>query len=121
MDTVFTNEERMKEIEVFGIPALFTQQRVPHDAVYPGLFRYELESFDQSKLHVAETARVKFLGTILTPVAIPTDDRGHRDFGPGDLVIDTGAGSYTPEEFERKYLSPEFDREGQMERYGKES
>ena len=27
--------ERMKEIEIFGIPALFTEKRIDHDAVYP--------------------------------------------------------------------------------------
>lgn len=26
--------ERMKEIEIFGIPALFTEKRIDHDAVY---------------------------------------------------------------------------------------
>ena len=36
--------ERMKEIEIFGIPALFTEKRIDHDAVYPGMYRYELET-----------------------------------------------------------------------------
>ena len=34
--------ERMKEIEIFGIPALFTEKRIDHDAVYPGMYRYHL-------------------------------------------------------------------------------
>ena len=113
------HQERMREIEIFGIPALFTSQRVAHDAVYPGLFRYELESSDNALGHVAETATSGFLGTVLTPVAIPTDKQGQREIGPGDLVFDTGAGSYTPEEFEEKYLSPEYDEQQREARYGK--
>ena len=29
--------ERMKEIEIFGISALFTEKQIDHDAVYPGM------------------------------------------------------------------------------------
>ena len=36
---------------------------------------------------------------------------------PGDLFLDIEAGSYTPAEFEEKYLSPDYDP--QAERYGK--
>ena len=32
--------ERMKEIEIFGIPALFTEKRIDHDAVYPGMYLF---------------------------------------------------------------------------------
>lgn len=35
--------ERMKEIEIFGIPALFTEKRIDHDTVYPGMYRYWYE------------------------------------------------------------------------------
>ena len=45
--------------------------------------------------------------------------RGHLK--PGDLVMDTGAGYYTPSEFEEKYLSPDYDNGARAERYGKES
>ena len=34
--------------------------------------------------------------------------------------MDTGAGYYTPAEFEEKYLSPDYDEGTQQERYGKD-
>lgn len=112
-------QERMREIEIFGVPALFTINRVAHDAVYPGMFRYELESHDDfpnSPRHLTDTATARFLGTVLTPVPIPMEN-GQREIEPGDLFLDIQAGHYTPEEFEEKYLSPDYDQHG--ERYGK--
>lgn len=38
---------------------------------------------------------------------------------PGELVMDTGAGYYTPAEFEEKYLSPDYGGGARAERYGK--
>lgn len=111
--------ERMREIEIFGIPALFTDRKIAHDAVYPGMFRYELEAaadFPDSPRRLTDTASDTFLGTVLTPLPIPMHN-GQRNIEPGDLFLDTGAGSYTPEEFEAKYLSPYADSSG--ERYGK--
>lgn len=60
--------ERMKEIEIFGIPALFTEKRIDHDAVYPGMYRYELETVNNGPKRVSDTASGTFLGTVLTPV-----------------------------------------------------
>ncbi len=114
-----TNMERMREIEVFGVPALFTNNRIAHDAVYPGMFRYELQAdreIPSSPRYLSDTAPSGFLGTILTPVAITIVDN-QREIEPGDLFLDTGAGHYTPAEFEEKYLSPSSDPDA--ERYGK--
>ena len=44
-----------------------------------------------------------------------------RDLKPGELVMDTGAGYYTPAEFEEKYLSPDYGGGASAERYGKEN
>ena len=38
------SQERMREIEIFGIPALFSPNRISDDETYPGLHRYELPS-----------------------------------------------------------------------------
>ena len=84
MENPNTTPERMREIEIFGVPALF-------------------------------------MGAVLTPVPIPVLADGPRDLKPGDLVMDTGAGYYTPAEFEEKYLSPDYDDGTRAERYGKES
>jgi len=110
--------ERMKEIEIFGVPALFTDKPIPPEAVYPGMFRYELRSGQDRQLRCqADGPDGKFLGTVLTPVPIPMD--GQREIGLGELVLDTGAGCYTPSEFEEKYLSPNYDPAVQEERFGK--
>ena len=109
---------RMREIEIFGIPALLTFEPVAHDAVYPGMFRYELRAGDSSPEQaqfVAQTAETGFLGTVLTPVPIPMMEDGERELEDGDLILDTEAGYYTPEEFEAKYLSPDYE----ADRFGK--
>ena len=116
--------ERMREIEIFGVPALFTDKAIPLEAVYPGMSRYELLAGDgdpECPRYAATQPGGKFLGTVLTPVPIflyPSDTQ--REIGPGDLVLDTGARSYTPAEFEEKYLSPDYDEGTQRERYGKD-
>lgn len=93
-----TPSERMREIEVFGVPALFTEERIAHDAVYPGMFCYELRSDDEildSPRYLADKATVGFLGTVLTPVPIPMSN-GQRGIEPGDLFLDIEKGYYTP-------------------------
>ena len=118
-----TTQERMREIEIFGVPALFTDKAIPPEAVYPGMSRYELLAGDsdlESPRYASSEPDGKLLGTVLTPVPIflyPLDTQ--REIGPGDLVLDTEAGYYTPAEFEEKYLSPDYDG-AQQERYGKD-
>ncbi len=120
MENPNTIPERMREIEIFGVPALFTSKAIPPEAVYPGMFRYELQTGDGQRPHrLAEGPGGKFLGTVLTPVPVPVE--GQREIGPGELSLDTGAGYYTPSEFEEKYLSPDYDPASRKERYGKES
>ena len=115
------NQERMREIEIFGIPALFSPNRVAPGDVYPGLHHYELMSgpmFPDSPRHLTADAGEKFLGTVLSPVKIHLTTDGHREIEPGDLFLDIEAGSYTPTEFEEKYLSPDYGP--QTDRYGKQ-
>ncbi len=112
MENPNTIPERMREIKIFGVPALFTSRAIPPEAVYPGMFRYELQTGDGQRPHCLAEGP---LGTVLTPIPVPME--GQREIGPGELSLDTGAGYYTPSEFEEKYLCPEFDG---MDRYGKE-
>ena len=114
------NQERMREIEIFGIPALFSPNRIDAEDVYPGLHRYELMSgpaFPDSPRHNTQDAGEKFLATVLSPELIHLTADGQREIEPGDLFLDIEAGAYTPAEFEAKYLSPDYD--AQTERYGK--
>ena len=112
--------ERMKEIEVFGIPALFTNDRMGRETVYPGMYRYELlagEEVPDRPRYLAQDAGDRFLGTVLTPVPVPLSQEGQREIEPGDLFLDIDAGEYTPAAFEEKYLSPDYGPEA--DRYGK--
>lgn len=61
--------ERMKEIEIFGVPALFTDKAIPPEAVYPGMSRYELLAGDgdpERPRYAATQSGGKFLGTVLS-------------------------------------------------------
>ena len=80
-----TNQERMREIEIFGIPALFSPNRIATENVYPGLHHYELMSgptFPDSPRCLTADAGEKFLGTVLSPrrrevsghSALPSED-----------------------------------------------
>lgn len=107
-----TIAQRMKEIEVFGVPALFSFNRITAEAVYPGMYRYELmaESENTNRPQgLGFDAGSRFLGTVLTPVPIPLMAQGIREFGPDDLFMDVDSGTYTPAEFEEKYLSPDYE------------
>ena len=115
-----TNQERMREIEIFGIPALFSPDRIAVEDVYSGLYRYEFMSsptFPDSPRHLTADAGEKFLGTVLSPVKIYLTADGQREIEPGDLFLDIEAGDYTPAEFEEKYLSPDYGP--QTDRHGK--
>ena len=65
--------------------------------------------------------QVKKKGVELMIALDVSNSMGQREIGPGELSLDTGAGYYTPSEFEEKYLSPDYDPASRKERYGKES
>ena len=112
-------QERMREIEIFGVPALLTFAPVGHDAVYPGMFRYELQSSRDLPCRarfLVERANTGFLGTVLTPVPMELPEDGKRKIMRGDLVMKKDDIYLTPEEFEEKYLGPDID----AARFGKQ-
>ena len=90
--------ERMREIEIFGVPALLTDNAIPPEAVHPGMSRYELLAGDggpEQPRYAATRPGGKFLGTVLNPVPIFLHAQDtQREIGPGDLILDTGAGYY---------------------------
>lgn len=101
-------QERMREIKIFGVPALLTFAPVRHDAVYPGMFRYELQSsgdFPCRARFLVERATTGFLGTVLTPVPMELPEDGKRKIMQGDLMMKKDDVYLTPEEFEKKYLA----------------
>ena len=109
METI-TAQTPMREIEIFGIPALFTEQVIPPDEQIPGMHYYELISADDGET---------LLGSVLTLIPVEIENENGRDVYDGDLVLDTESETLTPEEFGEKYLSPAFDDDPD-ERYGKD-
>lgn len=92
----------MKEIEIFGVPALFTPHKVDRAAILPGMHCYEIQTSPFTLLPEAEQ---NFYGTVLTPIPLELPDDCRRRIEPGDF-LNFGTGFYTIAEFEAKYLSP---------------
>lgn len=105
-----TGQTPMREIEIFGIPALFTDQDIPPDGQIPDMHYYELISAEDGET---------LLGTVLTVIPVELPEGGERDVYDDDLMLDTVGGLLTPEEFAEKYLSP-VSGPDLSERYGKE-
>ena len=105
-----TEQTPMREIEIFGIPALFTDQEIPFDANICDMHCYELISAEDGKT---------LLGTVLTGFPVEIPESGERDVFDDDLMLDTTGVMLTPEEFAEKYLSP-VSGPDLNERYGKE-
>ena len=105
-----TAQTPLREIEIFGIPALFTEQVIPPDAKIPGMYYYEIVSNGEDS--------EKLLGTVVTLIPVEIPDEDGREIYGADLVLDTEGELLTPEEFGEKYLSPSYDPEAE-ERYGK--
>ena len=104
-----TEQTPMREIEIFGIPALFTEKEIPHEKIFD-MHCYELFNAEDG---------VTFLGTVLTAVPVEVPANGERDVYDDDLMLDTAGEVLTPAEFAEKYLSP-VSGPNLEERYGKE-
>ena len=104
-----TEQTPMREIEIFGIPALFTEQEIPNEKIFD-MHCYELFSAEDG---------VTFLGTVLTAIPVEVPESGERDVYDDDLMLDTAGEVLTPEKFAEKYLSP-VSGPNLEERYGKE-
>ena len=107
---IITEQTPLQEIEIFGIPALFTEQRISPDEEIPGMHHYELISAEDGETQI---------GTVLTLIPVEIEDEAGREVYDGDFVLDTGGDMLTPEEFADKYLSPQYDPNPD-ERYGKD-
>ena len=102
METI-TAQTPMREIELFGTPALFTEQIIPPDQQIPGMHYYELISAEDGET---------LLGTVLTLIPVEIEDENGRDVYDGDLKDDEDGEMLTPEEFSDKYFTPHYNEEG---------
>ena len=99
-----TAQTPMREIEIFGIPALFTDQEIDPDEIGTAMHCYVLVSAEDGET---------LLGTVLTPIPVELPENGERDVYDNDLLLDTEGMTLTPEEFEEKYLSPDYEDGGE--------
>ena len=111
----------MEEVEVFGVPALYTPHRVSRQTVHMGLYCYELQADAQGGQpdRLMDKAETGFVGTILTPVPVEGTKGEGRAIGPEDFQRGVEDISYTPARFEAKYLSPGVDPIRLEQVYGK--
>lgn len=105
-----TEKTPMREIEIFGIPALFTDRDIPPNERICDMYCYELASAADGQM---------FLGSVLTAIPVEIPESGERDVYASDLILDTAGKPLTPEGFAEKYLSPVYGPD-LNERYGKE-
>ena len=94
-----------EEVEAFGVPALFTDERVSAAEIPPGLFRYDLRGSDDDPgepATVEKYARVNHAGTLIAVKPIEIPEEGYRLLTEDSGLNFTGAALTLPE-FRRKY------------------
>ena len=123
MSIINASTTKMEEIEIVGIPALYTPYKVSRQTVHLGMYCYELqagpEDWGQPR-RLMDEAGEGFFGTVLTPVPVEGADGEGLAIGPEDFKAELGIGYYTPAEFGDKYLSPGYDPLRLEQIYGKE-
>ena len=98
---------KFEEVEILGIPALFTTERVSRATVPAGMYAYDLQTDETDWTQPCVLARhilVEHYGTVLTAAPIDLPPNGYLDLRAGDFVFGGGADMLTPREFEQKYL-----------------
>ncbi len=99
--------EVFEEVEILGIPALFTTLRVSRATVPAGMYAYDMQTDEEDWSQpclLAKHIMVEHYGTVLTASPIDLPPSGYLDLKPGDLVQGSGAELLTVREFEQKYL-----------------
>ena len=122
MNVINASITKMEEIEIFGIPALYTPYKVSRQTVHLGMNCYEVqaapEDWSQPRRLMTEVDS-GFYGTILTPIPVEGVGAEGRIIEAGDFLDELQIGYYTPAEFEDKYLSPGYDPLRLEQIYGK--
>ncbi len=97
-------EEEYQEVEVFEVPALFSNGRVADSDVPEGFYRYDLRGSGDDPgdpVSVENRVVVNHAGTILATQPLPIPERGFLNLGE---ELNFTGGMSTPEQF-REYLS----------------
>ena len=112
----------MREIEIFGFPALFSPHSVSPSTVHLGLCQFEIKAKTggmEETFSLTKKAQENFYGTVLSLIPIDLPENGERSILPGDMQVEEQSKLYTPAEFERKYFDPDYIPSQFSERYGK--
>ena len=115
MNVINASITKMEEIEIFGIPALYTPHKVSRQTVHLGMYCYELqaapEDWGQPRRLMNEVDE-GFYGTVLTPVPVEGAEGAGLVIGPEDFKAELGSGSYTPPGLGDKNLSARYEPDG---------
>ncbi|MBQ6207144.1 MAG: hypothetical protein IJK52_08680, partial [Oscillospiraceae bacterium] len=82
-----------EEVEAFGVPALFTDERVSAAEIPPGLFRYDLRGSDKNPgqpVAVENHVGVNHAGTLITAKPLPVPKNGFLPLTEEDGLDFTG-------------------------------
>lgn len=111
MSALNAKKAHFQEVELLGVPGLFTALRVDRSTIPPGMYAYDMqtskEDWSQPCL-LAQDITAEHFGTILTASPIELPANGYRDLKPGDFSESGGLTGMTAAEFECKYLSPKY-------------
>lgn len=109
MSAVDVRTGHFEAVEILGIPALFTTQRVDRSTVPKGMYAYDMQTSVQDwgqPCLIARHITVEHFGTVLTASPIPIPSRGYLDLSAGDFAEQSLAEGMTLADFEAKWLSP---------------
>lgn len=105
MTTKELSKMKFESVEVFGIPMLFSNGRIPNDLLPDGIFRYDLRGSDcdpGSPVSIEKMVAVNHAATVLS--LTPLDFKGERFLMLNDNLNFTG-GLYTIDEFKEEFAA----------------
>ena len=108
MSAVDVRTGRFVAVEILGIPALFTTQRVDRSTVPKGMYAYDMQTSAQDWSQPCLIARhitVEHFGTVLTASPISLPPCGYLDLSSGDFAEQSNAARMTLADFEARWLS----------------
>ena len=83
-ETIREDETRYQEVELFDVPVLFANERIPSDILPEDMYRYELRGSDNDSGYpatVENQVMVNHAGTILTAVPMDVSELGYLRLG----------------------------------------
>lgn len=100
--------EEYQEVEIFGVPALFSNGRIAENEVPEGFYRYGLRGSDYDPgdpVVVENHVTVNHAGTILAVHPLPIPERGFLNLGE---ELNFTGGMSTPEQFRQSLTGVDF-------------